>query len=196
MRFILEKKTLNYLTVIFLGFLVYQAYKKEKEANAPNPNREAFIERFSNNDELLDRTKNKVKIDPEKKYSDYSLTEKFVYHIYKNEIDNAHEILNKRKEMNNPPRPMPQITQVKPARGVIVGDKLQITYKIKGDPKKNEYKKTFIIGKDKEFSKNTQFYLIGMVEGASRDININRKEINPKAKDEFIDIEVKLIKIN
>ena len=196
MRFILEKKTLNYLTIIFLGFLIYQAYKKEQALHAPNPNRDAYIERFYNKDEMLDQTKNKIKVDPEKKYSDYNMTEKFIYHFYKTEIEGAQEVLNKRKEANNAVKNQPTTPEVKPIRGVLTGDTLVITYTIKGDSNATSYNKQFILGNDSQFAQNTQLMFIGMTEGESKVIKINKKEIDANAKDEPVEIEVKLVKIN
>ena len=79
-----KSKIITYLAWILIAYLILQKYTEYK--NKPKYMEQEEMPKTRSDD---GRTKYTIKIEEGKKYDDFSLTEKFVYKIIKNDLPNS-----------------------------------------------------------------------------------------------------------
>ncbi len=78
-----NNKLFNYITAIVFFYLLYDLYKHYPKSNVP-------YEAYKSSKALIS-----IDIDPSKKYSDYTMSEKLFYNLYRDKIDSKLDTLNK-----------------------------------------------------------------------------------------------------
>ena len=221
MNFLLSNRTVTLGAVGLMLFLAYDNYKEYKKEYTPEyyKKQEVFYKGVNQTESKGANAKHSINFDPHKDPDDYSLTEKVIYKVFKNDIEKAKQISGQAalrfntnhdtqtiRGMNNqlgrftPPPPQQQAIAGSSDDTPLIfgakgGDKLTFSYKVRELENAIPYSKQIILGK-KTAPQAIEKALIGMTVGEKRLTKLALKEIDKNSQsDEKVVIEITLHKI-
>jgi FKBP-type peptidyl-prolyl cis-trans isomerase (trigger factor) len=136
-----------------------------------------------------------MKMDSDKGYEEYSLTEKIIYKVFKDDIEEAKQHAPKEFKAQDEIS-LPLSGEKEPKIGAKIGNKVTYSYKIQGEASSKDIKNLSIVLGQRKAPKHIEFSLIGMAVNEDKTIEMPLKEVRPsyKGEDKAL-VNIKLLKI-